>query len=193
MFKFIIERTDEELVVLLANDSDEIIFDELFKRYERDVSFLVNSYYIFGYSPEDLKSECALAFYRAIFSYDASKGVKFKTYVLKVMRNRLSTILSRVSVLFESKSKVCDLDFVLNVSCRDGDVCEKICSDEYLEHIRNNIIGDDKEDLLLFSAVIGETSYSDLIKSGGCSGNVYYKASKLISKIRGRINKKDLE
>ena len=166
MEKYVLDRIDE--VLGLANNKEGHVFNddvfvELFKMYERDINFLVSSYYIFGYSDEDLRNECALAFYKAIFSYDVSRNVKFRTYVVKVMRNHLSMILRRVSVLFESRSKVCDLDFVLNVSCRDGDVCEEICSSEYLDYIRDNIVGDNAEDLLIFSVIIGKTTYRDLI------------------------------
>lgn len=198
MGKYVLDGADEVLVCMLANNEDdhifnEVIFEELFKRYENDISFLVNSYYIFGYSSEDLKNECAFAFYRAIFSYDEGRNVKFRTYVLKVMRNHLSMILRRISVLFESKNKVCDLDFVLNVSYGNGDVCKEICSSEYIDYIKDNIIGDNTEDLLIFSAIIGKTTYRDLINSGRCSGNAYYKASKLISKIRRKVNIEDLK
>ena len=193
MYKNIDDKKDEELVELARGGNPEA-FVELVKRFKTKGSALARSYYVFGHGQEDLENECRIALCKAIDTYDYNREGKaaFKTYVEVVMRNHLGMLVRRVSVLLESKKKVCDLDFVLNVSLGTSDTCEKVCSKEYLDYIKNYIIGNDVEDLLIFDAIIGKVTYEELKKSGRCTGNVYYKGSKLIARIRSKIDEDDL-
>ncbi|MGL5576106.1 MAG: sigma factor [Sarcina sp.] len=189
-------KTSEELVVLVKEGNKEEVSGailELFERYKDSISFLASSYYIFGHGKSDLENECRIAFYNAIYTYDVGRDVKFKTYANVVMKNHLAMLFRRVATLIESKSDVCDLDFALNITKGTGDICKKVCNDEYLNYIKGYIIGDNVEELLLFDAIIGRVTYKELKESGKCLGNVYYKGSRLIAKIRKKLDEDDLK
>jgi DNA-directed RNA polymerase specialized sigma24 family protein len=183
------DKTIEELIVLVRgkNSKSSEAFVEIVRRYTSRIEYVAGSYYIFGHGREDIINECRIALFKATDCYDDSRGASFDTYSDKVIKNHLGMLIRRVSVLIESKNKVCDLDFALNVLSHDSKVCEEVCSREYLSYVRNYIVGLDSEEQALFDAVIGLVSYKELKDSGRCTGDVYYKASRLIARIRSAI------
>lgn len=191
MFKNLGNKSNEELVSL-AKEGNAQAFVEIVERFKPRISFFASAYYIFGHSNEDLENECRIALYKAMDTFDASKKITFSTFSQKVMKNHMRMLLRRVSVLIETKNCVCDLDFALNVSIGNCDVCKKVINAEYIEYIKNYIIGNNPEDLLIFDAVIGNITYKEL-KDKLNNDNAYYRASKLISKIRNEINVDDLK
>lgn len=87
----------EELIKLSRN-KNESATEELLNRYKYVPASIARSYFLVGGAEEDLLQEGMIGLYRAIITYDESKG-NFKTFVYTCVKNNI------ISLVKKSKAK----------------------------------------------------------------------------------------
>lgn len=100
---------DNELVEMVRND-DEKAFDVIVCRYSEFIHFKARFCVIRGGDEEDAFQEGLIALYRAVFSYDASRGVSFSTYAITCVAYALSRI-TRYNMRMKRYSGQADLSY----------------------------------------------------------------------------------
>lgn len=84
--------SDEEIVRLAKNDDAAMEF--LFKKYAGIVKKESRTLYIIGADNEDLSQEGMIGLYKAIKSYDPSKGANFNTFATICVRGQIKTAIT---------------------------------------------------------------------------------------------------
>ena len=80
--------SDSELVKQFK-DGDESAFEHLYRRYEPLIAKIARKYYVRGYETEDFYQVGAVAFYKAILSFEENENSTFYGYVLSCVRNKI--------------------------------------------------------------------------------------------------------
>jgi len=70
-------------------EGNELAFDYLFRRYEPFIARIARKFYVFGFDTEDFYQVGAVAFYRAVLSFDEDSSATFYSYVLSCVRNEI--------------------------------------------------------------------------------------------------------
>ena len=83
-----IELPDLELIKRFK-DGDESAFEDLFRRYEPLVAKIARKYYIRDFESEDFYQIGAMAFYKAVLSFEEKEDSTFYGYVLSCVRNEI--------------------------------------------------------------------------------------------------------
>jgi len=83
-----IELPDLELIKQFK-DGNEAAFEHLFRRYEPLVAKIARKYYVRGYETEDFYQIGAVAFYKAVLSFEEKESSTFYGYVLSCVRNKI--------------------------------------------------------------------------------------------------------
>ena len=83
-----IEVLDSELIKRVKA-GDEVAFEHLFQRYEPLIAKIARKYHVRGYEIEDFYQIGALAFYKAVLSFEEKEDVTFYGYVLSCVRNKI--------------------------------------------------------------------------------------------------------
>ena len=80
--------SDEELV-LFCRKQEQAAWDALVRRYFADATYLSSRFSNSPMEAEDLVSEGLIGFYSAVFTFEPSEGVTFRTYANTCMKNRM--------------------------------------------------------------------------------------------------------
>lgn len=83
--------TDDELLVLLP--TDRLAEEEFYRRYKYRIRRMISKYKLNPIEREDFIQEGMIGLFHAIQTFDASRGVKFYTYAMTCLRNRILNFL----------------------------------------------------------------------------------------------------
>ena len=86
--------TDEELVVICKNDSDEAM-DVLFLRYKQLIKKLSREYFLIGAETDDLIQEGQIGLFKAIRDYNLNKNVPFRSFARLCISRQLITAIKQ--------------------------------------------------------------------------------------------------
>ncbi len=89
-------RTDEELAAL-AVSGDQDAAEELLQRYKDLVSSRAKIYFLLGGDRDDVIQEGMIGLFKAIESYDASRGASFRTYAGLCVTNQIQSAVKAAS------------------------------------------------------------------------------------------------
>lgn len=78
-----------------TKQGNEVAFEHLLMRYEALISKIARKYYLQSYEFEDFYQIGAIAFYRAVQTYEEQEEVTFYSYSLSCVRNALVSIYRR--------------------------------------------------------------------------------------------------
>ena len=70
-------------------EGNELAFEYLFRRYEPFIARIARKYYVSGFETEDFYQVGAVAFYKAVLSFDEDSTATFYSYVLSCVRNEI--------------------------------------------------------------------------------------------------------
>lgn len=102
--------TDEELIGRLRDGEDEIE-DYLLEKYKRMVRGMARKLYLAGGSQEDLLQEGMLGLFRAIRTYDGTRGTSFSTWAhLLTERQMYSAIESSRALKYRTLNDSISID-----------------------------------------------------------------------------------
>ncbi len=87
------ELEENEFIRLAKNK--QISYDLVQHRYSSFIWDVVNEYYVAGQDEDDLYSELSFELYKAVDSFDETKGYSFMTYLGTCMHNRISSLITR--------------------------------------------------------------------------------------------------
>lgn len=93
------EDATEEALTALAREGNQSAWDCLAQRYRPLIRHLLEPYYLVGAQEEDLVQEGLIGLYEAIRAYDPSRGVKFRTFALLVIRRQAYSAMERAGRL----------------------------------------------------------------------------------------------
>ena len=79
---------DSELIKQFKEGS-EIAFEHLLRRYEPLIAKIARKYYVRDYETEDFYQIGAMAFYRAVLTFEGKENATFYGYVLSCVRNKI--------------------------------------------------------------------------------------------------------
>jgi len=79
----------DSILIKYVKEGNELAFDHLFRRYEPLIKRIAKKYYVHGFETEDFYQIGAVAFYRAILSYEENETTTFYSYVLLCVRNEI--------------------------------------------------------------------------------------------------------
>ena len=119
--------TDDELFVLLSTDRNAEA--EFYRRYKIKVKHLLRSYRLNSLEREDLIQEGMIGLFRAIQTYDPSRGIQFSTYATVCIRNR---ILGSLDLLWHHKKNIDqnrDIEEIVSARNPESDTIEQSVSD----------------------------------------------------------------
>ena len=100
---------------------------------------------------DDYRQEAEIEFVRAINTFDPSRNIKFLTYALVMVRNRLIT-LNKKNYLEKSRLNCSSIDIPCGgeiIDKRKGTVQKNFDMDEFLHRILKNLSKKEKEMLLM--------------------------------------------
>ncbi len=86
--------TDNELFLLIKNN--HLAENEFYRRYKIKVKGLIKNYRLNSLEREDLIQEGMIGLFQAIESFDKQKGVKFSTYSMVCIKNRIYNSLNSI-------------------------------------------------------------------------------------------------
>jgi len=107
--------SDSELIKYFKN-GNEGAFEDLFRRYEALVAKIARKYCVPGYEAEDFYQVGAVAFYKAVLSYDENVNSTFYGYVLPCIRNEIVSQFRKQLLLIEYATDFEEITTVLE-SC----------------------------------------------------------------------------
>ena len=128
------ELSDSELIKLFK-EGNESAFDYLFRRYEPLIAKVARKYYVRGYETEDFYQIGAVAFYKAVLSFDESGNSTFYGYVLSCVRN---------SVVSQFRKQLLKIEYAT-----DYEDIEKVMGSCSIATIEKSKILDEENDVLL--------------------------------------------
>jgi len=129
-----IELPDLELIKQIK-EGDEAAFEHLFQRYEPLIAKIARKYYVRGYETEDFYQIGALAFYKAVLSFEEKENSTFYGYVLSCVRNKIVSQCRKY--LFKVEYATDYEDIVTVMESRKVYTIEK---SEILEEEKNTIL-----------------------------------------------------
>jgi len=110
-----IELPDSELIKQVK-EGDEVAFEHLFRRYEPLIAKIARKYYVHGYETEDFHQIGAMAFYKAVLSFEEKETTTFYGYVLSCVRNEIISQFRRQVLKVEYATEHEDIAMVME-SC----------------------------------------------------------------------------
>lgn len=87
------QYSDEELIQMMT-ENDEIM-DYLCEKYRSIVSHRAYPLFIIGGDRDDLQQEGMIGLFKAIVSYDGSKGASFKTFAITCIDRQMYTAIEK--------------------------------------------------------------------------------------------------
>lgn len=130
------ELSDSELIKLFK-EGNESAFDYLFRRYEPLIAKVARKYYVRGYETEDFYQIGAVAFYKAVLSYEENGNSSFYSYVLSCVRNSIVSQFRRQLLKIEYATDFEDIEKAME-ACK-------------IYSIEKSEILDEENDILLHS------------------------------------------
>lgn len=97
-------------------DGDEVAFEHLFRRYEPLIAKIARRYYIHGYEKEDFYQIGAVAFYKAVLSFEEKEDSTFYGFILSCVRNKMASLCRKQLLNVEYATDSEDLATVME-SC----------------------------------------------------------------------------
>ncbi|MGG5359599.1 MULTISPECIES: RNA polymerase sigma factor [unclassified Enterococcus] len=88
-----------EKLFYAARNGNEEAFSILYKKYFPLLLRLRSIYYVRHYVHEDWEQEARIALYRALKTYETSKGVSFGSYYKRVLSNQIYSLLRKQNAL----------------------------------------------------------------------------------------------
>ena len=151
-------------------NGDEDKFNELLVKHHNMIYKIINifslkvgDYYI---DTSDLYQEASIALYRAIFTFEEDKNVKFSTYAYMAIRNKLSTIIKKYKGMYQEEFFSLDLsecsDNMFMVSDVSLDYHKESRFQDYLDSFVKKLSDEDKKIVDLYKR---EYSYKDIAKA----------------------------
>lgn len=149
--------TDEQLW-RAASRGDAGAADMLAERYNRLVKACARPYFLAGGDGEDLIQEGMLGFLSAIRQFDLERGVPFKTFAERCIRNRILTAIKSAA-----RFKHSPLNHYVSFESPQFDLRQTVRSTEYLC---------DPEELLLTKERVDEIMHSMRVNLSGFESKV---------------------
>lgn len=159
--------SDEELVELCKN-YDDLALQTLIKRMESVIAGCVSSFSDNRFENEDLMQEGLVACFRAVLSFDNTKGASFRTYAAVCIKNALKNFVRKKNNIFLSA----DDDFV---PLGDETVSSTTTEDEYISSENYKDLRESLKRVLstaeytVFSLFVDGMSYSEIAEKTGQS------------------------
>ena len=130
------ETMEDELLVSNAYNGDTMALDILMNRFKPLVRVRAKDYFLTGGDMEDLIQEGMIGLYKAVYGYDASKGVKFASFAALCVTRQIQTAIKA-----DSRQKHMPLNTSLSLHTDTG---QDIAETSATGHTANN-----PEDMLL--------------------------------------------
>lgn len=84
------ELNNEELAIVYQQTKDEIVFEELYSRFNKMMKWFINKHVLYGYLEKDeLISLCNVGLYKAIMAYSSDKPVKLSTMIYRYIQTAI--------------------------------------------------------------------------------------------------------
>ena len=106
---------DSELIKYFK-EGNESAFEHLFRRYEPLIAKIARKYYVRDYETEDFYQIGAVAFYKAVLSFEENENSTFYGYVLSCVRNEIISQFRKQLLKFEFATDYEDITTVME-SC----------------------------------------------------------------------------
>ena len=161
-------KMSEEDLVELCKSYDDVALQTLMERMEGVVVNCVSMFSDDRFEKEDLMQEGLVACFRAVLSFDKTKGASFKTYAAVCIKNALKNFVRKKNNVFLSA----DEDFV---SLADETVGSVTAEDEYISSENYKDLRESLEKILstaeynVFSLFVDGMSYSEIAEKTGQS------------------------
>lgn len=84
---------NEEEIIKKAQNGDNQAIETLLNKYKQLVNFVTRKYFLVGGDNDDLLQEGMIALYKAINSYDFSKGVSFVSYAKTIIERTIINLV----------------------------------------------------------------------------------------------------
>ncbi|MCL1700738.1 sigma-70 family RNA polymerase sigma factor [Lysinibacillus sp. Bpr_S20] len=98
--------TNEELVLVYQSESNELAFEELYKRNQGLIFEVIKKFKgTKVINSEDVISDCNLAFSRSVQTFNTSKSCKFSTYCYSIMVNEVLKSIKSATRVKRNPSK----------------------------------------------------------------------------------------
>lgn len=85
------EFKDEELLPLIRQNNEEAL-ETLMKKYSPLIGRIASSYYGVTYDHQDFLQEGKMALFKAIETFDETRGASFYSYAMTCVRNAITTV-----------------------------------------------------------------------------------------------------
>lgn len=80
-----------------AKDGDEVAFEQLLINYKNLVNSICRRYYLIGGEQDDLLQEGMIGLFKAVKSFEESKGVNFTTYATTIIERQLINVIKKTN------------------------------------------------------------------------------------------------
>ncbi|MCL1990665.1 MAG: sigma-70 family RNA polymerase sigma factor [Defluviitaleaceae bacterium] len=107
-----IDRPDSELIAQVKQ-GDEIAFEHLLLRYKTLINKVVRRYYLQSYEREDFYQVGAVAFYRAVLTYQKQEDATFYSYALSCVRNEMVSLCRKEIIKTEYATEMDEITLIM--------------------------------------------------------------------------------
>lgn len=206
------DMTNEELCALYQNTKCETAFEVLYKRNYKTIKGIVGKFYEYDkvlYSYEDYEQIASIAFFRAVNSFDSTKGLKFVALLYPTIKNDIGRQIKKTkSIKNNGRGKGYNFvslnEKIPNGNNKDSEYCDlfsyennvfiqpnedRLIDFEFIEafnSVKNKLNTEDRN--LLENILSGKTQ-SDIGKEMGLTRQrVSQKVGKLRNVIKEELN-----
>jgi len=142
------KTTNEDLAVK-ASQGDTQAYEDLYRQNEKLIWFVVHKFKNSDVEAEDLFGIATLGFVRAVNKFDASKGLKFSSYVIAVIYNQIRIYLrdnrrrfiKKVSLdeVWRANASGDEISLIDITPSDSESILEKLIGEEEISDLRNLI------------------------------------------------------
>ena len=105
---------ENNVLIRKARNGDDDAFKQLLKNHHNMIFRIINNCMLdrgdFSIDKDELYQEASVVLYRAIFTFEEDKNVKFSSYVYVLVRNRIFNLIRDYTRLYKEESYSLDVE-----------------------------------------------------------------------------------
>ena len=197
------QMNNEELVALYQQTNDNCVFTELYNRNQKLITSVVSkrrAYDMIMISVEDYKSECNIAFFKAVESFKSDSNIKFSSVAQTYMQNACKQLIRRNNMKKRDNPFMCTpISGYVNNNMVDGLTYEEVVSydtevldtyqideNEVYEYLKKNMTSNQLRLLDFLNEGMVHQEIADVLGVSHQNVSHHIKASRKLVKSSGR-------